>query len=455
MDLFLKIFYGVIIPLFALGVVVFVHELGHFWVARRKGIIVDVFSIGFGPKIAAIVRGSTEYRISWIPFGGYVKFRGDEIEGESDVCSIEGGFYAASPMVRTLSCVAGPVMNILFGFLLYCVIAAVGKPVLKMETTTVVGSVLEKSPAMEADIRPGDRILRVNGKNVTGWKELVNVLALSTSDEIRLQVERDGNELTFQVLPRMDPEHGIRRIGIYPMEEIVIGSVLEGTPAERAGLQGNDRILSLEGKPVYQWDTLVSEIGDSEGKILKLGIEREGNPLEMEVVPEANEKLGRASIGFIRRYEFVTIHPNPFGQVWKDIRNIFLTLNALFKRKVSAKGLAGPIGIIHIMGTYASIGFVYFLSVLALISVNLGVLNLFPIPVLDGGHILLNTLEQFRGRALTRKTMIRIQNVFVVIMVSLILLITYNDVLRWGKQLFGVKEQVEEQEKDKSVTSEK
>jgi regulator of sigma E protease len=442
MDFILKIVFNVFIPLFALGIVVFVHELGHFVVARRNGITVEVFSVGFGPRITGFNKKGTDYRISLIPFGGYVKFFGDDIEDEK-ARSLSGGFYAASPFVRTKACVAGPAMNILFGFLLYCVVAITGKPVLTTELTTVVGGLPDNSPAMNAGMTAGDRILSINGRKVSSWKEVVNSIVLSSEEILDIRFERDAITKNLLITPIMDEKFGVRRIGILPMEKIAVWKVLEKSPAEKAGLKKGDQIVSLNGKQVTQWDSLLKEVADSQGKILSIGIIRDGRELKLDVIPQMNAEIGRVTIGFIRHYEFELMHPNPFKEVWNDIRNIFMTLRALIMKKVSAKGLAGPVGIIQIMGQYASIGFIYFISVLAMISINLGIINLFPIPVLDGGHILLNSVEQLRGKALGKRTMAVIQNIFVVLLIGLILLITYNDVLRWVKPWFS-KEKVEE-----------
>jgi regulator of sigma E protease len=442
----LKIFYSILIPLFALGVVVFVHELGHFLVAKWCGIKVLKFSIGFGPKIWSWQKGETEYRISWLFFGGYVKFLGDELD-EEGARTVKGGFYSAKPFFRTLVALAGPGMNLLFGFLIYCGIFILGRPVLLDERTTVIGGILKDSPAQIAGLQVGDRITEIDHRPVSSWKGVLEGIAISPHDKINLKVARKDETLEYQITPEMDPERGFRLIGVSRWERILVGGVEKGSPAEKAGLQKGDLIVGFGGQPVYQWETLTKALELNGAKEASLEIVRDGQRMELKVMPVRNEKENRFMLGFLREIEIVKEHLNPFKAIYQDIVSIFDTLRALFAGTVSPKGLAGPVGILDMIGKFARLyGLVYFLGFMALISINLGILNLLPIPVLDGGHVLFNIIESIRRKALPKKTMILIQNVFVVFLIFFILYVTYQDIMRLGSGFFGKSKDAERQE---------
>lgn len=446
----MTIFYSFIVPLCALGVVVFVHELGHFMVAKWCGIKVLKFSIGFGPKIISWKRNETEYQVSWLFFGGYVKFLGDELE-EQDNTAIEGGFYSTSPFKRNLVCLAGPAMNLLFGFLIYCIIFLTGRPALLDDSTTVIGVVLSGSAAQEAGIQPGDKILSINQSAVSNWKEVINDIALSSRENLVLKIERQGQTMELTTVPRMDKEKGLRLIGISRMETLKVGDIQKDSPAEKAGLEKGDVILKCDGKFLYQWQALEDAFKAGKDKTLQLTVRRSGQEtsLQFQVPSVWEDKDAGAISGMERDFDIVYEHPNPFHEMIRDIKNIFETLSALFARTVSAKGLAGPVGIIVLMGAFAKAGFVFFLGLIALISINLGVFNLLPIPVLDGGHMLFNTIEIVRRRALQKKTMILIQNIFVTILISFILFVTYQDLVRLGSSFFKGKPSSEKVEENK------
>lgn len=442
----IKILFNFMIPIFALGLVVLVHELGHFIVARMCGIKVLVFSVGFGPTIVSWKRGETEYRIAWLLLGGYVKFVGDEMDKE-DVQNIKGGYYAAKPILRTLTCLAGPMMNLIIGFLIYCVIYFIGRPVLLDEKTTTIGFIMKDSPAEYAGLKVGDKIKKIDGKNVSSWKEIINGIALSTAKNISLEIERENQNSEFMIQPVMDSSKGLRLIGISRMEEIVIDQVEEGMPAKRAGMISGDKIISLNGEKIFQWDSLMRMIEKNGKKEALVVVERNGKRVEIKIEPQWNPKLSRYLLGFIRKIEFIKEYPNPVKSMMEDIKNIFETLKALFARTVSPKGLAGPVGIVVLIGQFAQAGIAYFLGLMALISINLGIFNLLPIPVLDGGHIMFNTVESIRGKALSKKTMLLIQNVFVAILISFIVYVTYQDVLRMNKKYLST-EKIEDSQKN-------
>ncbi|MBI1870287.1 MAG: RIP metalloprotease RseP [Chlamydiae bacterium] len=425
-----KFFFYIVVPAFGLGIVVFVHELGHFLVGKWSGIQVLKFSIGFGPKIFSWKRGSTEYCLSWLFFGGYVKFLGDELQ-EENARKLEGGYYSVSPFKRMLTCVAGPGMNLVFAFLVYCAIFVMGRPIPVDEKSTVIGNVLENSPAAKAGIKLGDQIKEVDHQPISSWKKLTGMIALSSHEQIHLTISRKNNTLDVVVKPKMDAKKGVRLIGISKMESIKIDQLEKGGPAERAGLQSGDLILGVSGESVYQWESFIEKVQASHGKEISIEVDRGGEKKTLTIQPRWDNDSKRFLIGFSRGMDFVYEYINPFLAMKEDILNIFQTLHALFARTVSPKGLAGPVGIFMMIGAFAQVGFVYFLGFMALISVNLGVFNVLPIPVLDGGHILFNMIELIFGKPLPQKVLIWIQNAFVAVLISFILYVTYQDLMRW------------------------
>ena len=424
------IFYNVIIPIIALGVVIFVHELGHFLVAIKRGIVVEKFSIGFGPKIFSFKRGSTEYCVSWIPFGGYVKFLGDELETDDDAPPEKGSFYAASPMSRIYTAFSGPAVNLLFGLLLYTIVFIAGRPVLMMEYSTELGKIQKDSPAMQAGLMARDKIIAIAGKKTNKWITVLEEIALSTKDPLPITVDRNGTVITINVSPKVDPNFGIKRIGVSVWEHVVVG-VIKDSPAAKAGMMDKDEIITIEGSAIYSWEDLVQAISSNKKDEISLNILRDAEIIDINVVPEIINE--RSMIGVVPMPEFMMVHPNPFNAFYHDIHQIFRMLHGLIFREVSPKGLAGPVGILQIMGAYARLGFINFLIILAMISINLGILNLLPIPVLDGGHILFSFIEIIKKKAIKKKTMIIFQNIFVTILIIMIVLVTYNDIIRAKK----------------------
>jgi regulator of sigma E protease len=430
----------------ALGVVVFLHELGHFIVAKISGIGVEVFSIGFPPKILGFKRGETEYRISWIFFGGYVKLAGMDFEEGVDPRGVKNGYFA-SPIGRRLAvCACGPLMNLLSAFIIYSYLFCAGFPIPSNMQSTIIGSVVENSPAERAGLKPGDKVLEVNGSPVKKWEEVTKSIVYSTLPSIDLSWSRDGKVFSKTIVPERDEKLKLKRIGILPTELISV-DVVEVSAAERGGIRSGDFIVSVDGEHLYSWMQLSDRIRASEGRRVLLGLMREGEPLEVAVVPRYNGELGYPSIGIKLRTSLsmdelgkngfvVYVRRNPFTWIASNVREMYLTLKGLISRTISPRGLAGPIGIIQIMSYSMRAGLRQFLYVMAFISVNLAILNLLPIPVLDGGHILLGVVEGIRRKPLSVKAMALVQNIFLAILIALMLFIFANDIMRsWGEQI--------------------
>ena len=422
---------SIIIAVLAINILVLVHELGHFIVAKRRGMRVEVFSIGFGPKIIGFKIGETEYKLSWILIGGYVKFFGDELEEGKDPKSVPGGFFTASPWTRILVCFAGGFANIILACLLYTIIFYQGKPVMQDYLNTIIGEVKPGSVASEIGLKPGDKIISVNGRSIKTWEELVLKIAFSSLKEIVLDIKRNGKIFVKKTIIRPDPKTGIRQLGIYSKETIIVGGVLDGSPAFEAGLLKDDQILAINETEVFRLEPLIKTIRENEGKKIILTILRDSSELNMSAVPVKMEGQEFAAIGFIPTTRLTVINPKPWEQFWHDLSLAGYTLAGLFTRRVPVKAMSGPIGIVGIIGISAKIGWIPLISIIALISLNLGIINLLPIPVLDGGHIVFTFIETIRKKPLSIKTIIKIQNVFVTLIIILFIYVSYNDILRW------------------------
>lgn len=442
------IFYNVLIPLIALGVVIFIHELGHFLVAIKCGIAVEKFSIGFGPKIYAFNKNGTEYRVSLFLFGGYVKFLGDELDSEDQGPPPEGGFYSVSPLARIYTAFAGPAVNLVFGLLLYTIVFLVGRPVVSTEMSTQIGRIQKESPAEKAGIQPGDKIVQIFDKKIDRWIQVLEEIALSTDSPILIKIQRDNQEIDIPVIPVVDEDYGIKRIGISVWDHVRVG-VFDQQPAFIAGLKDNDEIISVNGNSIFSWEEFIHEIQKNEGEEILLQVLRGEDLLFLNIQPQKIDEEYR--IGVYLKPEVILSHPNPWTSFYHDVHQIFRTLKGLIFREVSAKGLAGPVGIIQIMGSYAKLGFISFCIILAMISINLGVLNLLPIPVLDGGHILFSLIEWIRGKSMSKKAMIIFQNIFVSLLILMIVLVTFNDINRTRKQRIKKHSQIENTQSIKEI----
>jgi len=416
----------ILIAILAINILVLVHELGHFIVAKLRGITVEIFSIGFGPRVLGFNWRGTEYRLSLLLFGGYVKFKGDELEDQNR--GIQGGFYTANPYSRILVCIAGGFFNVILAWVLYLVIFIQGKPVSEDFLNTIVGEVKEESIAQKIGILPGDKIIRINSKPVYTWEELVYSIAFSKTEEVTIELNRNGQMISKTTAMTPDPETGIRMLGVYSKETIMVEQVVA-----ESGLKVGDNIIAVNGEKIFRLEPLIETIRDSEDKEITLTVIRDGQGLDIKAVPKKRQGEEYATIGFAPGTKWTIIYTKPWEQFWDDLVRTWRTLSGLITRNIPVKAISGPVGIIGIIGISLQVGWIPLLSIIALISLNLGIVNLLPIPVLDGGHIMFNLLEAIRKRPLSIKTIIRIQNVFTGLLVLLALYVTYNDILRWIK----------------------
>jgi len=429
---------------FNLGILIFIHELGHFLAARAAGVTVERFSIGFGPSILAVKRGATEYRLSLIPFGGYVKMAGME-PGEDEPSSLRPDGFNAKPIaLRAFIVAAGPVSNFIWAVVVAIgVLWASGVPTRGLP---VIGAVDPGSPAEAAGILPGDRVVSIEGEPVDDWVDVVTLVATESDGDVRFVVTRsdhDGEmEITVDALP--DSATGATLIGIGEKAAPLIGNVLSGGPADRAGLRAGDLILSIDGAAVTDWSELGDIIRAHAGEELQFVWARGAETLSAAVVPEEGEEaVGTTGvrtvglIGIVRSWEVRRLGLGEsvvtgFRVTWLNVRAILDFLWSLVRGRVSAAAVGGPIRIVEIASESARWGAAYFFSFMTYMSVNLFLLNLLPLPILDGGHLLLLALEKIRKRTLTEKQLLIWQQIGVVFFVGLTLFLLVKDVLRVG-----------------------
>jgi len=415
----------------ALGILIFVHEFGHFLAARFFGVRVETFSIGFGPKLFKFKCCGTEFAVSLIPLGGYVKMAGED--PDKPVKSPDE-FYAKPPWQRIVIALAGPLMNLLLAVVFFAVSYSIGRyiPSYQVEAAKV-GFVLSEN----VPLKPGDVIVEANGKRVKNWKELNEIVALNPNREITLEVERNGKVETVKVKTGIDEKNGIGTLPVVPAINPTIGKVIKNSPAEKAGLKPGDVILKINGKEITRWEQVVELIGKSNGKPVELLILRNGKKLKITVKPQLNKKLGRYTIGIVPKVNLVFVkYPFPEAvkkgiEEFKSQTVLFFTfLYKLITGQASFKSLGGPILIAEVAGKAAEAGISNFIYFMGFISLQLGYFNLLPLPVLDGGLIVLFLIELLRRRPVSPQFRERFQQVGLALIGLLMAVVFYNDIMR-------------------------
>ena len=525
--------------LLLLGVLVFIHELGHFIVAKLCGVKVELFSLGFGRAILKRTVGETEYRIAWLPLGGYVKMLG-EAPGEALPESEQQRSFSGQPIGRRiLIALAGPAMNLVLPVVVVAGMVMSGLP----KATSLVGAVRPDSPAARAGLDPGDRIVGINGEEIWRWEDLARAVKASVGKPLRLDVERAGERRTLEVVPERgpegngvvfgaehstasavlglpDPESPAARAGLRTGDRVVavngasisdryaLGSALEsirgplelevaraadeteerirvtlrdaaegwslerlgavtvdfsvvavnpGSPAKAAGLEPGDIFVRIDGEPVQSFEQLAGRIRGSEGARLAFVVVRAGQEIEVEVAPRRSPTERNGQVETIWAIGISGGPPYVPGEIREEVvRNPLRALGSgvlrtaeifaltvggvwqLISGQVGVENLAGPIGIGKFAGDYfREEGWIPYLNLLGIISVNLAILNLLPIPVLDGGHILLALAELLRGGPLS----LRAREIAQTVGLSLILLLMgfafWNDILRHWSDFMG------------------
>ena len=534
----------IILAILALGFLIFIHELGHFFAAKRCGIRVEKFSIGFGPRLFGFRRGETDYCISALPFGGFVKMAGESPEEQKG----EEGEFASAPVGhRIFVAIAGPAMNLILGVILFSFVYLIGLDrgtmwlmemlIGRSDRLAQIGLVADNSPAKKGGIKPGDTIVSINDRRIKNWQDFNTTILTHPDEELKVVVSRDGQPKTLYVTPRSLDRSGIGQIRVSARQSAMVESITEDSGAAKAGIQAEDLIESINGRKIYHvpefnsviWDPsnpfgsahrrLYRDINENQTGDISLGIQRNTESLTIRfpinwlanaVVEEGSEaeKAGiqngdeiisingesikkfelyprlydltvtnpdrPVEIGLLRggepvnatltfavgdaqnqlnlqglhwklslnglalavpsvpipKYNAITAVGEGVQTNWLILEMVVKVLKRLVTREVKTKHLTGPIGIVDATRRVVEFGLRSLLFFVGFISVNLAIVNLLPIPIADGGQILFFTLERLRGRPLSIRKQMIIQQVSIVLLAGLFLYITFYDILR-------------------------
>jgi len=423
--------------IFAIGIIIFVHEAGHFAAAKAFGMRVLAFSLGFGKRIWGFQRGETEYRLAALPLGGYVKLAGEEPDDE--VSEDPRDFLNRPRWQRIVVYLAGPAMNIVLSVLLIWVLFVAGVDIPALQSIpAVVGEIESGSPAELAGLRSDDEIVAVDGRTVDRWQDVAFAVMTSIGRAVELEVERGGEHLSFDVTPIQPAGYEFGDIGVFPKLLPKIGQVQTGSPAEAAGFRRGDEVRSVDGRPLGSSADFVAHVSARAGLPVTVEVMRDSAAVQLQVVPADED--GRGRIGVLLAYEQ---RSPPLEALRQSVRfNIDIAYQSLsvvgkiFQRQVAAKSaLAGPLEIAAQSGAAARSGVKNLLYLMGVISISIGLLNLFPIPILDGGQILVLLIESAARRDLSLAAKTRIAQVGLALIVLLMVTVLYFDaskiVARW------------------------
>ncbi|KFD20709.1 MULTISPECIES: sigma E protease regulator RseP [Tatumella] len=436
----------------ALGILITVHEFGHFWVARRCGVWVERFSIGFGPALwRKKDKQGTEYVLALIPLGGYVKML-DERAGEVPAARLHEAFTRKTLSQRAAIVAAGPVANFIFALFAYWLVFMHGVPGIK----PVTGEIINNSIAQQAQIQPGMELKAIDGIETPDWDAVRMALMGKIGDSgVNITLETFGQSVTVEKHLDLhhwvfDPEKQdpVLSLGIVPKGPVIettLAEVQKSSPAALAGLQAGDRIVKVDGEPAVNWQMFVAGVRDNPGKPLTLDVEREGDIRTLTLTPSV-KTVGQKEEGFagviprvqplpdqyktLRQYGPVVAIGEAGVKTWQLVKLTASMLGKLVTGDIKLKNLSGPISIAQGAGISAEYGVIYYLMFLALISVNLGIINLVPLPVLDGGHLLFLLIEKIKGGPVSERVQdfsYRIGSIALVLLMGLAL---FNDFSR-------------------------
>jgi regulator of sigma E protease len=427
---------------FVLGVLVFVHELGHFLMARWHGVRVLTFSLGFGPKLLKVTRGDTEYAVSAIPLGGYVKMAGENPEEQRTGSPDE--FLSKTKWQRFQILIMGPVMNIALAVVLLWVVLMQGQEIpIYEDEPVVVGVVNPESPAEAAGLRSGDRILRVNDEETPNWDKFFLAIGTKPNRDVTLSIVRDGAEQRLSVRPKAETKYQVGDIGILPDTYPSVATTVPGEPAEKAGFLAGDQILSVNGKRVVFSGHVSRIIAENADKPVDIRIKR-GEAEQTITVTPVKKGNNPPMVGIQMSNRTRTFKPGPIEAIGLSIQRnieyaqlILKTIGGLITGETAVTQMMGPVGIAQISGESAQAGWVALFAVMASISLNLGLLNLMPIPVLDGGHILIMGLETVARRDFSMQVKEKMFLAGFVLLMALMVTVIYNDLTRisWIERL--------------------
>ncbi|ART63768.1 RIP metalloprotease RseP [Kushneria marisflavi] len=443
---------NIIAVIVVLGLLITIHEFGHFWVARRCGIRVLRFSVGFGkPLISRVDRYGTEFALAAIPLGGYVKML-DECEGPVDPSEQHLAFNRQHVLKRIAVVIAGPLANFILAVVAYWVMFMAGTTAI----VPMVGEVTPDSPAAHGGLKNGQEIVSVQGRQTPDWNgvNLALVAEIGATGHLEISTRDEQGRLESHQLPvdsfmaRQDPPEPLRTLGFAPWRPDiapVIGQVLDNSPAAKGGLEPGDRIRAVDGQTISTWEALVSRVQAAANTPLELQIARAGRDMTVTVTPEGREQegtmvgfmgAGAGSVSWPQEYQR-TLAWGPLGAMGQALSRTgemtSLTVGSIGKMitgLISPSNLSGPITIARVAGDSARSGLESFISFLAYLSISLGVLNLLPVPVLDGGHLVYYVIELVRGRPVSERIQAFGLRIGMALIASLMLMAFYFDIMR-------------------------
>jgi regulator of sigma E protease len=447
--------------LFVLGVVVFFHELGHFLVARWCGVTVTTFSIGFGRELwARVDRHGTRWRVAAIPLGGYVKFL-DDVNAASQPSAAApedlppGSFHGKPVWQRALVVAAGPAANFLVAALIYSAVnATYGVSMI----TARVDEVVAGMPAEKVGIKPGDVITKIDNWSIETFEDVAKIVTASAGRSLEITVDRDGEKRTFAVMPDIREQPSdlgvtlrLGDIGITRVLPARVGIVVADSPAEKAGIMPGDTITAIDGKKIQSFEDVIGSVGPAAGRALTLTIDRKGSPLTLSVTPATIESKKPDGSPYNQgRIGVSPDRPAPVGvslaeavrlgirETYANIAQTLTGIADIFAGRQSADQVGGPILMAEVTARVVELGWEPLLRWTALISANIGLLNLLPIPLLDGGHLVFYAMEAIRRRPLSQRVQEIGFQIGIAVVLMMVVFVNLNDLLRIGKRwLFG------------------
>jgi regulator of sigma E protease len=428
--------------LIVIGIIIFIHESGHFSMAKIFGIPVATFSLGFGPRLFGFRYKETDYKVSAVPLGGYVKIHG--MEDQEAAPDDPSSFYNRPRWQRFLVLFMGVGFNVLLA--IFLITLALNRGIEVAQSSLMgsrIGAVAPDSPAQRAGLQPGDRILEINGHTTPTWKEVMFNVLLNPGETVSVKFERDNRIVSKEIRLEKDPSRSLGRMGIWPYSDVIVADVQKGSPADRAGLQPDDRIKRVNGVVVHGPESVPKAVQLSNGNPVQLEVVRNENGRSeqkaLSIAPYKDKQTGRWMIGFVPAEPTVIKKLPLFSAFVESIRtckeHLLLTgefLGKLFQGKLSLKASSGPFDIARMSQAARKTSWTTFLLFIGTISFDIGLINLLPIPALDGGHLFFLILEGLTRREFSIKLKERVTMVGFAFLICVMVVVLYYDILRTG-----------------------